>query len=240
MNTIPNDTTQDELPEVVAETATHESTQLEASEDSSHDEQDLVISQKAMFLSSWEQMAEWIETLEGVFHKELSTVHVELSMLQSNTSILNDVHESNKKLSEEFHEREVLAPVFHMLIGLADRCYRQIAQSKQKLKAIPNAIGLDDTRSLIESREADLIEIESRLADFGVQRYLSTATTFNAKIHKCVQRVPTLDTSLVGIVASRFLPGYKRFGAITRPECVSVYAMSTKQQLEEMPCLPSA
>jgi len=168
--------------------------------------------------------------------EESSRIYEELERIRTDERMLQDVHEANKKLSEDFHEREILSPVFHTLIGIADRCYQQIALAKTEQTSLELA-ATERLSSLIESREADLIEIESRLADFGVQRYVSTKEEFDAKNHKCVQRRTTSDASLSGKIATRFLPGYRRNGKVIRPERVSVYVFATREAKKgEMPC----
>ena len=166
-----------------------------------------------------------LKEMSSEIGEELERIHTEDGMLQ-------DLHMAHKKLSEDFHERETLAPVFHTLIGIADRCYQQIALAKTEQASLGPTAEAGRLSSLIGSREADLIEIESRLADFGVQRYLSTKEDFNAKIHKCVQRRKTGDASRSGRISSRLLPGYRRNGKIVRPECVSVYVFATKPNNE--------
>ena len=161
-----------------------------------------------------------------------SEIGAELERVHTDEGMLLDLHAAHKKLSEDFHEREVLSPVFHTLIGVADRCYQQIALTKTEKASLDPAAEAGRLSSLIGSREADLIEIESRLADFGVQRYLSTKEDFNAKLHKCVQRLRTGDASRAGKIARRVLPGYRRSGKIVRPECVSVYVLATKEDNE--------
>lgn len=171
------------------------------------------------------------------FRKESSQFGEELKRLRTDERILQDLHEANKKRSEDFHEREILSPVLHTLIGIADRCYQQIALAKAEQASLEPAAAGEHLPSLIGSREADLIEIESRLVDFGVQRYLSTTQEFNTKIHKCVQRKLVSAASLSGRIVTRFLPGYRRNGKVIRPECVSVYVFATQQANEgETPC----
>ena len=166
------------------------------------------------------------------FREESSRIDEELKRVRTDERMLQDLHETNKKLSEDFYEREILSPVFHTLIGIADRCYQQIALAKSEQVSLDPAADGYHLPSLIGSREADLIEIESRLEDFGVQRYISTKEEFDTKIHKCVQRRTTSDASLSGRIATRYLPGYRRNGKVIRPERVSVYVLATQQAHE--------
>ena len=180
-------------------------------------------------------VADLLDEVHGL-REESSRIYEELERVRTDERVLQDLHEANKKLSEDFYEREILSPVFHTLIGIADRCYQQIALAKTEQASLePDAT--ERLSSLIGSREADLIEIESRLADFGVQRHISTTEEFDAKIHRCVQRRTTSEASFSGKITTRFLPGYRRNGKVIRPERVSVYVFSTRQANEgETPC----
>ena len=181
-------------------------------------------------------VADLLDEVHGL-REESSRIYEELERVRTDERMLQDLHEANKKLSEDFYEREILSPVFHTLIGIADRCYQQIALAKSEQASLDPAAERDHLPSLIGSREADLIEIESRLEDFGVQRYISTKEEFDTTIHKCVQRRTTSDASLSGRIATRYLPGYRRNGKVIRPERVSVYVLATQQaHEEETPC----
>ena len=181
-----------------------------------------------------EQHTDLLESVRGA-KETLAGIQEDVCRLEKDGSILHEMHEANKKLSEDFHERELLFPVFHTLIGIADRCYQQIALAKSEGIASGSSLEADRIASLVGAREADLVEIESRLADFGIQRYLTTQDDFDPKLHKCIQRSKTPNGLLDGRVAKRFLPGYRRYEKVIRPECVSVYVFANPQQVEGEP-----
>ena len=62
--------------------------------------------------------------------KELVANREELARLASNEQVVTDLHQRHQVLSERFHDREVLAPIFFQLIGIADRC----RQNEEHLK----------------------------------------------------------------------------------------------------------
>ena len=161
--------------------------------------------------------------------KELTALRSELPRLATREQILADLHNRHQALADRFHEREVLIPIVRQLIGIADRC----RQNEEALVA-HLAKAADDGRLLrsryleflLESRRADRIEIENILANFAVEPFEAPEEVFNSALQTCVTRVPTSVPHLVGRIANRLRPGYRRNGQVVRPECVAVYVAS--------------
>ena len=166
-----------------------------------------------------------IETNVADSRRQLTTICNEMERLKNDERILNEMHKRCQELTERHYEREVLGPVFLTLIGLADRSRQQINRYRQLKKKFTkgNDIGIRALNNLIDARTADRVEIESLLANFGVEPYEHEDFEFDSTRQKCIARVPSNDPQNSGRIAQRQLPGYRRDSKIIRQEYVSVY-----------------
>ncbi len=165
----------------------------------------------------------------------LSEIGATFGELKVQDTVLAQMHEECRGLREQFHEREVLKPLFGALIRIADRCRQEIARQRGSLahgaeNCAPDIeIGL---RSLLRARKADLVEIEACLATFGVLPFRCHDARFNPAFQLCTKPVPTNDPELVDRIATRLLPGYRRDGSIMRSECVNVFVVTHAKKKE--------
>lgn len=155
-----------------------------------------------------------------------SRVEEHIERLRIDDQVLTEMHERNRELTEEFHEREVLQPVFLALIGIIDRCDQMVQEIDRTIRRHRDSgtpTGLTLLKSICEARKGDLIELESVLAHLGVERFESVSEVFDPVTQTCVQRVTNLDSGFAGRLAYRMLPGYRRGERIVRQERVAVY-----------------
>ena len=144
--------------------------------------------------------------------------------------VLEEMHEQNRVLREHLHEREILDPIFRLLIGLADRCREENLErvrSAQRLPRDAETSSLPEQCQIIAARSADLVEIEALLATFGVESYHHPGEHFESCWQKCVRTIPRRDPRLHQSIAGRLLPGYRRGDRIIRPEYVTVHIVSS-------------
>jgi len=169
-----------------------------------------------------------VETL-GRIQEELGEMRQEMTRLKTDEQVFAEMHERNRELSEAFHERNVMEPVFLSLIGMADRAAGLVeeAEHANKAKAYSGSpLALGAIRSLCDAREADIVELQELLASFGVEHFVSANDMFDARIQRCISRVECRDPLQDGQIAESLRPGYRRNGKVIRPECVSVYVFS--------------
>ena len=81
---------------------------------------------------------------------------------------------------------------------------------------------------LINTRKANLVELEDMLANLGVESYRHHDKTFNSSFQKCVDRIECKEESRNTHIASRLSLGYKRYDKIIRKEYVNVYVLKNK------------
>lgn len=176
-----------------------------------------------------EQLGKQIEDISGDVKKcseQLSQIVQQTDQLKAADSIIAELSTRCRTLSEQFYEREVLLPVIHCLISIADRARQQIA--KTKTVRAKYADGQNESESkvlayLVDGRNADLMELENALANLGVESYCHPQKTFEPSMQKCITRVESEEEILNGRIACHLLPGYKRDGRIIKKECVNVY-----------------
>lgn len=187
-----------------------------------------------------------IETLLNAFsvlaaecrdsNDSIRKIEEEISRLKTDDAILTALHQTNRELSEEFYEREIIVPLLHSLIGITDRIYQQIQEQKRLrifYRKCRKLFKVEAAAHIIEQREADLVEIESTLENYGVERFLTIDEVFDPRFHKAVQRIESQKMELKGIIERRVLPGYKRNGKVIRQERVTVYVEAKPRNGDE-------
>jgi molecular chaperone GrpE (heat shock protein) len=150
----------------------------------------------------------------------------EVDELKAADQIVTDLGNRCRDLSEQFHEREVLLPIIYCLIRMTDGCRQQIDKFQNLLAKHPDSRNEAATKALkflIDARKADLVELDSTLANLGVELYEHHEEVFAPSLQKCINRIECRDKSLEGGVARRLLPGYRRHDRIVRKEYVNVY-----------------
>lgn len=155
----------------------------------------------------------------------LAALESELQRLQLDSAVLAELHQDYRKLREQFHEREVLGPLFRGLIAIADRCRQELAVACgrfTRFDQLPAAEGGALTATL-SARRADLVEIEALLATYDVTPFHQPGPVFESATQRCVDRIRTTTPSRRHQIARRLLPGYRRGTVVLRPEHVSVY-----------------
>lgn len=139
-----------------------------------------------------------------------------------------------RTLSEQFHEREVLQPLFRALIGIVDRCREQEALFQRQLdrfvaKEPGNKIALKALRERRALRAADRMDIENILATFGVDPFQNPGSNFDPACQSPMRRVPCANGATPGHIAQRLNVGYRRGERIIRPEYVTVFVGEQKK-----------
>ena len=177
-----------------------------------------------------EQLAELNSHVQHVRGQQ-ATLSREVQQLGVEQSVFNDTHEQYRQLREHLFEREILLPILLSLIGLADRCQQEITKLRTTLKILERNLNLDVVlaiRHVIGGREADLVEVETLLANHGVESFTSPSPVFDRQQQECVKPLPTKDRGRQQHIAVRVQPGYRRDGKIIRRERVNVFVYSLR------------
>jgi molecular chaperone GrpE (heat shock protein) len=145
---------------------------------------------------------------------------------QATDEAFTKLQQGYQALVEQFHEREVLQPMFLQLIAIADRCREKIARLEAFLGrqgTIKDSAKRDLVRYLVSTRRADLTEFENILANFGVAPFEHPEESFDRSVQFCMVRTVADRPGLIGKIARRLRPGYRRNAQVIRPEFVAVY-----------------
>ncbi len=173
------------------------------------------------------QVGQAIQGIESC-RAEIQDIHAQIKGLQTGEQTqqaLNELSLRCQAYSEQSHEREVIQPICRRLIGVIDR----ISDKERRFAAVLENLGKGNTarlkllRSLQKDRHADRIEMESVLADFGVEPFEDIHRTFNAATQHCVASVPSGDSAQNNQIAQRVRPGYQRHSKVIRREYVTVF-----------------
>lgn len=165
---------------------------------------------------------------------KLAHIGSEVERIKMEERVITEMHERNRLLTEDYHEREVLSPIFLGLISIADRCEQLIQKvewATRKHRKSSNPAGLAALQIIREARQADQIEIESYLAGLGVERFETASPVFDPDTQTCAKRINTIDPGRVNKIAERLLPGYRRSGKVIRQERVAVYVTAHAKPL---------
>jgi len=156
----------------------------------------------------------------------LSEMSNEIARLKTDDTVMAELQDRNRALSESFHERELLHPIFLSLIGIADRCAQQVTElecAMETRKAASNEPGMAALRRIRDARMADAVEVHNVLAGFAVECFEVPGNSFDPEHQTCVQAVEADDERANGLIKERLLPGYRRNGTVVRPERVAVW-----------------
>jgi len=162
----------------------------------------------------------------GALDRRITGMAQDIGRLKTDDSVLTDMSAQCRELREQHHERNVLTPMFLALIAVACRCRQAVGRLQRildKHQGGPESSVVTATRKVLEARNADRIDVENLLADYGVESFVNVGDEFKPPVQKCIRREPCEDDALDGHVAERLVPGYRRFDNIIRQEYVSVY-----------------
>lgn len=179
--------------------------------------------------SSFTTKLRGIESKVKNCNEQLCLITRRTQELQTTEHVIAELSTQNRELREQFHEREVLLPLFSCIISILDRCRQQtdrFVQLKDKYIKNKNRAAASAVRSLIYSKKADIVELENVLANYGIESFRNHKDTFDPRVQKCIERTPCYEKELHGSIAQRLLPGYKRYEKILRQEFVTVFTLS--------------
>jgi hypothetical protein len=160
---------------------------------------------------------------------ELRAQREAFAILATDKRVLSQLSDECRAHRERFHEREVLKPIFNLLVGLAVRCQREFASLNAKLSRHVQELPFEAVAAIrlaLEARKADLAEFQSGLANYGVQAFSNASRRFDAAKQEIVQRVRTVHREQHGSIAERIAVGYARDGSIIQKERVNVYVFN--------------
>lgn len=159
-----------------------------------------------------------------------------LDQLQCHQNLLDQLSEQNRRFQEQHHERHVLFPLMRVLISVADRCRDQIHNTQsycRKLSLAQNGPLKELLKQFLDAHIANLIEVENRLADFGIVRFCLPTQIFDPVRQTLIDRIAHHDPGQHRKIARRLRPGYRRNDTIIRHECVSVYFVNQNPNSEK-------
>lgn len=166
-----------------------------------------------------------------VCQEQLSRLTQETEELKGSEQIISNLSSRCRDLTEQFHERQIILPVINCLIRMADNCRKQIDKF-QKIRArhteSKNESAIKVFMFLIDTRGANLVELEDVLANLSVESYQHHEDIFEPSLQKCINRIECEEQAFVHRIACRLHPGYRRYDRIVRKECVNVYVPKNK------------
>ena len=160
------------------------------------------------------------------FAAQIDAVAEEIKTLKTAEQLVTELGENNRLLSKDFYERHVLLPVIKVQIDIVNSCRDQVKKWRHVLEKYNNHSNEAAKKlisQLIRAREAELVELENRLGDLGVEIFEHPQNIFDPSMQTCIEKIKSEDQSRHGHICRRLRPGYKRGGRVIQPECVSVY-----------------
>jgi len=162
---------------------------------------------------------------------QLSRLTKETEELKGAEQIISNLSSRYRDLTERFYEREILLPVILYLIRLADGCRQQIDKFQKicaKHAESKNESVIKTLTFLIDTRRANLVEVENVLANLAVEPYQHPDDIFEPSLQKGINHIECEEESQAHHIAHRLLPGYKRYDKVVRKEYVNIYVLKNK------------
>ena len=172
--------------------------------------------------SPLENVAEHLLQLENNIAKnqqqnqiQFANLNQQLKNLESTQTLLETINETNRKLSDQFYDEQIIQPMTRSLFPLLDFTNKV----KESLK--------EDTpiyQLALQYITAIQTQLDQFLINFGIERFHhETEEPFSPKIMKPLKSIGTTDKRLNGLVAESLLCGFKKQERVLRLETVSLF-----------------
>lgn len=146
---------------------------------------------------------------------QFTNLSQQLKNLESLQTLLETINETNRKLSAQFFDEQIIQPMIRSLFPLIDFTNK----AKESLKENTHRYQL-----ALQYIAAIQTQLDQFLINFGIERFHHiTEEPFNPKIMKPLKSIHTNDKRLNGLVAESLQHGFKKQDQILRPETVSLY-----------------
>ncbi len=146
---------------------------------------------------------------------QFTNLSQQLKNLESLQTLLETINETNRKLSDQFYDEQIIQPMTRSLFPLLDFTVKVEESLKENAPRYQLAL---------QYITAIQTQLDQFLINFGIERFHhETEEPFNPKIMKPLESIITNDKRLNGLVAESLLCGFKKQERVLRLETVSLF-----------------
>ncbi len=146
---------------------------------------------------------------------QFTNLNQQLKNQESLQALLETINETNRKLSDQFYDEQIIQPMTRSLFPLLDFTIKVEESLKENAPRYQLAL---------EYITAIQTQLDQFLINFGIERFHhETEEPFSPKIMKPLKSIITNDKRWNGLVAESLLCGFKKQERVLRLETVSLF-----------------
>ncbi len=146
---------------------------------------------------------------------QFTNLSQQLKNLESLQTLLETINETNRKLSDQFYDEQIIQPMTRSLFPLLDFTVKVEESLKENAPRYQLAL---------QYNTAIQTQLDQFLINFGIERFHHEAEEpFDPKIMKPLKSIGTNDKHLNDLVAESLLCGFKKQERVLRLETVSLF-----------------
>ncbi len=146
---------------------------------------------------------------------QFTNLNQQLKNLESTQALLETINETNRRLSDQFYNEQIIQPMTRSLFPLLDFTIKVEESLKENTPRYQLAL---------QYITAIQTQLDQFLINFGIERFHhKTEEPFNPKIMKPLKSILTNDKRLNSLVAESLLCGFKKQERVLRLETVSLF-----------------
>lgn len=147
-----------------------------------------------------------------------------LAELGQRDALFQQLHERLAAYEQDERSRNFLEPLARKAAPIHRRLKEQASEARNALESLPQALQqMSPYYWAYRSLEATRAELETLLADFGIETFVGNGNVFDRRRQEAVERVTALGSNRVGGIVRRIAPGFRIGERIVVAERVAVY-----------------
>ena len=146
-------------------------------------------------------------------------------------ALFGQLHERLAVYEQDERSRSFLEPLARKAAPLHRRLREQAGHARSALESLPQPLReASPYYWAYRSLEATRAELETLLADFGIETFIASGSGFDRRCQEAVERVAVKGSHKTGEIARRIAPGLRIDGRIVVAERVAVYVAQVSRQ----------
>ncbi len=139
-------------------------------------------------------------------------------------SLFGRLHERLAAYEQDERSRSFLEPLTRKAAPLHRRLREQAGHARRAFETLPQQLRQASPYYwAYRSLEATRVELETLLADFGIETFVAGGNAFDRRCQEAVERVTAGSSHKTGEIARRIAPGLRIDGRVIVAERVAVY-----------------
>lgn len=146
-------------------------------------------------------------------------------------ALFGQLHERLAAYEQDERSRSFLEPLARKAAPLHRRLREQAGHARRALESLPQPLReASPYYWACRSLEATRAELETLLADFGIETFIASGCAFDRRCQEAIERVAVRGSHKTGEIARRIAPGLRIDGRVVVAERVAVYVAQVSRQ----------